>query len=54
MVAAGDTSWCGIMLAFMWNITQSVPDSAITTKITVKIVDSSVQPASTLLLMCRK
>jgi hypothetical protein len=32
------------MLVFMWNMTQSVPEIAIARKITVKMVDSMVQP----------
>lgn len=48
-------SWLiGIMLWLRWYITHSEPDSAITTRITVKISAITVQPFSALVFMCRK
>lgn len=46
--------WSGIMFAFMWNMTHSVPAIAMATNTTVKMVDSMVQPPSILPFMCRK
>ena len=44
----------GIMLVFMWYMTQIEPASMITTTITVKTRASMDQPPSTLAFMCRK
>jgi len=44
----------GIMLLFMWYMTQIVPDRVMTTSTTVKIIASMVQPPSDLEFMWRK
>lgn len=44
----------GIMLAFMWYMTQSDPASVMTTSTIVKISASMFQPLSDLASMCRK
>src|SRR3989344_4269304 len=53
-VAGVGVGCSGIMFAFMWNMTHSVPAMAMATNTTVKMVDSMVQPPSTLPFMCRK
>ena len=44
----------GIMLWFMWYMTQIEPDNMITTSIRVNSMASIDQPCSTLEFMCRK
>jgi hypothetical protein len=44
----------GIMLVFMWYMTQSEPASVMTTSTIVKISASMFQPLSDLASMCRK